>query len=205
MIYMDITFNRKISSCALTACYCLLAAFPARAGWLLWEAPPPPVAAPAGEIYAASPQTILAELLPVEACDQQGRDCANAGTVFEGGETALRDFIAAAGFETADRSAKNVFFAWVKGFYTGRPGTGPRLAPGRLYRGRTQDLSFASGNGYRAYAWRLPYRTAAGPLWLAALQPFCPVAWDNALKTQKKARAVKARTSSQEFRLIRLP
>jgi len=190
----------------MLAAGCMLLAAPrARAGWLLWEAPPAPVAVPAGETTVASPQAALPGLLPAEACLEENRDCVSAGTVFESGEEELRAFMEAAGFEAADSSPKNVFFAWLKGFYTGRPGAGPRLVTPRLYRGRIQDLVFASGNGCRAYVWRLPYRTAAGPLWLAAVQPLCPLAWDNALKTQKKARAENARASSQEFRLLRLP
>jgi hypothetical protein len=196
-------------SSGLTAALSLLlglqAVQPARAGWLLWEGPPAPVPAPAAEKAVASPRAALESLLPAEICAPGRRGCASASTVFSGGETSLRAFIAAAGFEPADRSFKNVFFSGLKGLYSGRPGSGLKLAPRREYRGRPQDISFASGNGCHAYAWRLPFRSAAGPLWLVYMQPLCPLAWDKALKEQKEARAVKARAASQEFLIVTLP
>lgn len=181
------------------------APLPAQAGWLVWEGPPAPVPAPAAQKAVSSPRAALNDLLPPEICAPEHRGCANAATVFAGGETSLRSFIAAAGFEPADREFKNVFFSGLKGLYTGRPGSGLRLAPRREYRGRPQDISFTSGNGYYAYAWRLPFRTGSGPLWLIYIQPLCPAAWDKALKDKKEARAVKARAASQDFLIVTLP
>jgi hypothetical protein len=190
------------------ACLLLLvsqAALPAHAAWLLWEGPPDPVPAPAAEKAVSSPEAVLNAITPAAVCAPERRGCANAAAVVAGGETALRSFIAAAGFEPADRRFKNVFFSGLKGLYSGRPGSGLRLAPRREYLGRPQDISFASANGCYAYAWRLPYKAPAGPLWLVYMQPACPAAWHKALKGQKEARAVKARAASQDFLVITLP
>lgn len=182
-----------------------LAALPARAGWLLWEGPPDPVPAPAAETAVSSPKEALESIVPAEVCAPGHRACANAATVLAGGESGLRSFIAAAGFVPADREFKKVFFSALKGLYSGRPGSGLRLALRREYRGRPQNLSFGSGNGCYAYAWRLPFKAPAGPLWLVYMQPPCPAALDKALKAQKEARAVKARAASQEVLIITLP
>ena len=182
-----------------------LAAPPARAGWLLWEGPPAPVPAPAAEKAVSSVRSALDAILPAEVCAPKRRGCANAAVVAEGGEDGLRAFVAAAGFDPADREFSKVLFSGLKGLYSGRPGSGLRLAPRREYRGRPQDISFGSGNGYYAYAWRLPFRTNAGPLWLVYMQPLCPSAWDKALKAQKEARAVTARAASQEVLVVTLP
>lgn len=205
---MKNSFRTKPGLSRLAAVFSLLLACqaaPARAGWLLWEGPPDQVPAPAGEKTVSSPLAALAALLPTEICDTKHTDCANASTVVAGGEAALRAFAAAAGLEPADREFKKVFFSGLRGFYSGRPGSGLRLAPKREYRGRPQDLSFASGSGCYAFAWRLPFRSPSGPLWLVHLQPPCPPACDKALKAQKEARAVKARAASQDFLVITLP
>jgi len=190
------------------ACGCLLmlqAVQPARAGWLLWEGPPDPVPAPAAEKAVSSAKAALDAIIPAEVCAPERRGCASAAVVAEGGEDGLRAFVAAAGFDPADRELRKVLFSGLKGLYSGRPGSGLRLAPRREYRGRPQDISFGSCNGYYAYAWRLPFKTPAGPLWLVYMQPLCPAAWDKALKAQKEARAVKARAASQEVLVVTLP
>ncbi len=197
-----IVFNKKPLSLLLAAGCCFAAPAAARAGWLLWEAPPAPVAAPAGERSVASARAVLPALLPAEICAAGKKRCSGAGAVLEGGETSLRVFFDAAGFKPADHSLKNVFFAGLKGLYSGRPLSGPRLAPEREYLGAAQDLSFYFGGRF-AYAWRLPFRSPAGPLWLAALEP-AGSSWGTVLKANKKARAY-ARASSQEPLLIKLP
>ncbi len=203
---MEKTFNKSFRLAA--ACGSLLifhASLPVQAGWLLWEGPPAPVPAPAAETAVSAPKDALPAIVPAEVCAPGHRGCANASAVFAGRESGLRSFIAAAGFVPADREFKKVFFSGLKGLYSGRPGSGLRLAPRREYRGRPQDISFASGNGYYAYAWRLPFKAPAGPLWLVCMQPPCPAALSKALKAQKEARAVKARAASQEVLIITLP
>lgn len=197
-------FKKLFSLNAAAALLLAARAAPSQAAWLLWEGPPDQVPAPAAEQAVRSPAAALAALAPAEVCAPEHRGCAPASAVFAGGEAGLRSFIEAAGFAPADREFKKVFFSGLKGLYTGRPGSGLRLAPRRDYRGHPQDLSFSSGGGCFAYAWRLPYKSPSGPLWLVHLQPPCPAALEKALKAQKEARAVKARAASQEFLLITL-
>ena len=195
----------------LSAGCCLLIAGaftppPARAGWLLWEAPKE-VAAPEGEKVMASAGE-LADLIPEFAFSSSGKEKIPANLFFSAKLSAARAFAAKNGWAECETELVKSTGQALKDIYSGQKPSRWFPAKSWLLAKKPQDISFCEtkGDRFEIYLWRLPFRGPDGkPFWAAAVYGAeARRALDAGIKAAKakKQKIKNARLKSEAFLIL---